>query len=141
MINSSDNPPIDYTDTPDQFTIAQRRPGVRLFAYADRNWTDEIITRNRLREFFKRNVVDYVVIMDLQSILSTTCGFLNKQCVVYERSQASFLGYAMNVSRILQQAFITDVILFTDNPENDEAVYLRKLSQNGQIPCEIVKHH
>jgi hypothetical protein len=134
------NPPINYIDTPDKFTVAQRKSGVRLFAYADREWADEVITRNRLRDFFKRNVTDYVVVMDLQAILSITCGYLNKQCVVYEREAASFLGYATNVSRILKQAFITDVILFSDVPDNDEAVYLRKIAQNEQIPVEIVKH-
>lgn len=135
-----DKPPIDYIDTPDNFTIAQRRAGVRLFTYADREWTDEIITRNRLREFFKRNIVDYVVCMDLQSIITITCGHLNKQCVVYNRDMASFIGYATNASRILHQAFITDIILFSDNPDNDEAVYLRKIAKNEQIPIEIVKH-
>lgn len=132
---------IDYIDTADGFTIAQRKVGVRLFAYADRNWTDAVYVRNALKKYQRRYILDFVIHMDLQSIITKTAGILNIVCVDYPRDMASFLGYVDGVDRIFKQAQPTHVLVFSDYIDNDEAVYLQKKCRREQIPYEIVTHN
>lgn len=140
LMTSPNSFPIEYEDTPDGFTVARRPLGVRLFAYADRNWSDARYTKNALRRYQRGYVVDFVIHMDLQFIIVEASHHLNLTTVLYERDMAGFLGYANAIDRIIRQAQPTHILHFTDVLDNDESVYLQKKAKIEQIQYEVVKH-
>lgn len=130
--------PIDYFDTPDGFTAAVRRSGIRIFAYADNSWVDLTYTKNALRRYQRGYVVDFVIHMNQQAIIQSASHPLNLQTVEYERDMASFLGFADNVNRIIRQAQPTHILHFSNYPDNDEAVYLQRTAKRERIQYELV---
>ena len=132
--------PIDYVDTPDGFTAAVRRSGVRVFAYAHTQWDDLVYTKNALRRYQRGFVVDFVIHIQNQNIIIQAAHPLNLTTVLYEQDLLSFVGFADNVNRIIQQAQPTHILHFTDFSDDDESVYLQRTAKRRQIQYEIVHH-
>ena len=136
---------IDYIDTPDGFTVAQRREGIRLFAYVEQSLitgVDENIIHyvyNGLRRYQKSYIVDYVIHLNLQYVIEHTAERIMMTHVQYEMDEASILGFVHAVDRVIRQARPTHALLFASHySDSDYIKHLLYRLKQDKINVEVI---
>lgn len=136
---------IDYLDTPDGFTVAQRREGIRLFSYVERSLItgdDENIlgyVHNGLRRYQRAYIVDYVIHLNLQYVIERIAEQILLTHIQYDMDEASILGFVHAVDRVIRQAKPTHALLFASHySDSDYTKHLLYRLKQDKINVEVI---